>query len=253
MFADGSMGARTAAMVDPYAGEPQNRGILVADADRIAAVASRAAGAGFPLFVHAIGDRANRVVLDAFEAAMKSGAAPVRHRIEHAQILRREDVARLARLGIVASMQPIHAVADMQIADRYLGQRSDRAYVFRDLLNAGARLAFGSDAPVEDLSVLRGIHAAVTRRRADGHPGSVGWHPEQRITVAEAIAAYTVGAAHASGEEALRGSLVPGKVADFVVLSQDIVASAAQSILDTRVLATVIGGKVVYSVDGAIS
>jgi predicted amidohydrolase YtcJ len=249
-FADGSLGARTAAVEDPYQGEPRNRGILVADAERIAGLARRAAAGGLPLFVHAIGDRANRQVLDAFEALARDGALLPRHRIEHAQILRPEDVVRLARLGIVASVQPIHAVADMDIADRYLGPRGRRAYVFRDLIAAGVRVAFGSDAPVEDMSPLRGIHAAATRRRADGTPGPEGWYPEQRLTVAEAVAAYTVGAAYAGGDEVLRGSISPGKLADLVVLSRDIVSSPPEAILETRVLATVIGGRAVWGAEG---
>lgn len=252
LFADGSMGARTAAVGEPYVGEPRNRGILIADAERIAEVAQRAAAIGMPVFVHAIGDRANRHALDAFEALAARGAPPLRHRIEHAQILDPEDVPRIARLGLVASMQPIHAVADMDIADQCLGARAARAYVFRDLLSAGVRLAFGSDAPVEDMSPLRGIHAAVTRRRPDGSPGAAGWHAEQRLTVAEAIAAYTVGAAHAGGNELTCGSIAPGKLADFVALSRDIVSSPPEAILDARVVATVVGGRIVHT-SGALA
>jgi len=250
LFADGSMGARTAAVAEAYEGEPRNRGILIADAERIASVARRAAAMGMPVFVHAIGDRANRHALDAFETLAREGESGVRHRIEHAQILDPADVARLGSLGVVASVQPIHAVADMEIAVRYLGDRAVRAYVFRDLLSAGARLAFGSDAPVEDMSPLRGIHAAVTRRRPDGFPGEAGWHPEQRLTMAEAVAGYTVGAAYASGDELTRGSISPGKLADFAVLSHDIMASPPEAILDARVLATVVGGRMVYAVEG---
>lgn len=250
LFADGSLGGRTASMLEPYEGEPRNRGIMVTDAESIAGVAARAAGAGLPLYVHAIGDRANRDTLDAFEALARNGVQPLRHRIEHAQILRTEDVARFASLGVIASVQPIHATADMEIAVRYLGERAARAYVFRDLLAAGARLAFGSDAPVEDLSPLRGIHAAVTRRRADGFPGPEGWHPEQRITVAQAVAAYTVGAAYAGGVESSRGSLTAGKLADFVVLSSDIMAAPHEAILEARVVATVVGGRMVHQGPG---
>ncbi|MGC8782213.1 MAG: amidohydrolase family protein, partial [Anaerolineae bacterium] len=157
-----------------------------------------------------------------------------------------QDVPRFAALGVIASMQPIHATQDMLIADARWGKRSAHAYAWRSLLNAGAVLAFGSDCPVEDLSVLKGIHAAVTRRRADGTPGPDGWYGQQRLTVAEAVHAYTVGCAYASGEETIKGSLAPGKLADLAVLSQDIFSIAPEALLETEVVATMIGGEWVY-------
>jgi len=149
-------------------------------------------------------------------------------------------------LGIVASMQPIHATSDMEMAERHWGRRCDLAYAWRSVLDSGARLAFGSDCPVEVLDPLAGIHAAVTRRRADGSPGPAGWIPAQRLTVAQAVHAYTLGAAYASGEAHLKGALAPGRVADLVVLSRDIFAIDPMEILDARVEMTVLGGQIVY-------
>jgi hypothetical protein len=147
-------------------------------------------------------------------------------------------------------MQPIHATQDMLLADSLWGARSAGAYAYRSLLDAGAVLAFGSDAPVEDLNVMKGLHAAVTRRRADGSPGPKGWYPQQRLSVSEAVYAYTAGAAYASGEEAIKGTLSPGKLADLVLLSQDIFAIDPMSILDTKVVATMFDGEFVYASEG---
>jgi predicted amidohydrolase YtcJ len=248
VFSDGALGARTAHMLTPYKGEPDNCGIAVADADHLRAVVGRASRAGLAAFVHAIGDRANREALDAFEASRRAGEGPhLRHRLEHVQILHPDDLPRPARWGVVASMQPIHATQDMLLADALWGRpRCRTAYAWRSLLDTGAALAFGSDAPVEELNVLQGIHAAVTRRRADGSPGPEGWVPEQRLTVAEAVQAYTAGAAYASGEEAIKGTLAPGKRADLAVLSRNIFAVDPAEILETEVLATMFDGNWVY-------
>ncbi len=251
LFSDGALGARTAHMLAPFEGEPGNYGIAIATAEHLRKIVGKASRAGIASFVHAIGDRANREVLDAIEASRRAGEGPhLRHRIEHAQILHPDDMPRLAKLGIIASVQPIHATQDMLLADSLWGARSAGAYAFRSLLDTGAVLAFGSDAPVEDLNVMKGIHAAVTRRRADGSPGPDGWYPEQRLTVAEAVYAYTAGAAYASGEEAIKGTLAPGKLADLVVLSRDIFAIDSMDILETKVLATMFDGEFVYSSEG---
>jgi predicted amidohydrolase YtcJ len=248
VFADGALGARTAHMLDPFLGEPDNVGLAVTDAGRMREVVGKASRAGIAAFVHAIGDRANREVLDAIEASRQAGEGlHLRHRIEHVQILHPDDIPRLAKLGVIASMQPIHATQDMLLADALWGARSAGAYAFRSLLAAGAVLAFGSDSPVEDLNPIKGIHAAVTRRRADGSPGPDGWYPEQRLTLAEAVHGFTAGAAIASGEEAIRGTLSPGKLADLAVLSQDIFAIDPMAILDTDVVATMLDGKFVYA------
>lgn len=246
-FADGSLGARTAAMLEPYEDEPHNRGLMVLSEEELKALVERACRAGIAPAVHAIGDRATHTVLEACQAHRSLWAAQgLRPRMEHAQLLTPEDIQRLGRLSVTASMQPIHCTADMEMVDRHWGARGAGAYAFRSLLDAGAPLAFGSDCPVEDFSPLAGIHAAVTRRRADGFPGPQGWRPSERITVAEAVRAYTQGAAYASGDERLQGSITPGKLADLVVLSQDIFTVHPMDILQTEVVATIFDGSVVY-------
>ena len=253
VFSDGALGARTAHMIEPFEGEPGNYGIAVSDAGHLREVVGKASRSGIAAFVHAIGDRANREVLDAVEASRHAGEGlHLRHRIEHVQILHPSDIPRLAKLGVVASMQPIHATQDMLLADALWGQRCAGAYAWRSLLDAGTVLAFGSDCPVEELNVMQGIHAAVTRRRADGTPGPAGWYPEQRLTVAESVYAYTAGAAYASGEEAIKGTLTPGKLADLAVLSQDIFAIDPMGIRDTQVVATLFDGQFVYKQEGAL-
>jgi predicted amidohydrolase YtcJ len=248
VFADGALGARTAYMLEPFENEPENYGIGLANADQLREIVGQACRAGLPAFVHAIGDRANREVLNAIEASRLAGEGlHLRHRIEHVQLLHPDDIPRLARLGVVASMQPIHATQDMLLADSLWGQRCGGAYAWRSVLDHGAILAFGSDCPVEDLNVMMGIHAAVTRRRADGSPGPDGWIPEQRLTVDESVRAYTVGAALASGEEAIKGTLSPGNLADLVVLSRNIFAIDPSEILETEVLATMLDGEFVYA------
>jgi len=246
VFADGALGSRTAAMLAPYIGEPDNVGVLTTDVDALRTVACRAAEGGLPLAVHAIGDRANRMVLDALADVSTAGPDGLRHRIEHVQLLHPDDVGRLAALGVVASMQPIHATQDREMADRYWGDRCATGYAWRSLLEAGTVLAFGSDCPVEDLNPFLGIHAAVTRRCVDGFPGPEGWYPGQRLTAEEAVRAYTLGAAYAAGLEDRLGSLTPGKLADLVVLDRDIFTCEPMAIAETQVVATMIGGRFVY-------
>lgn len=250
-FADGALGPRTAAMLAPYVGEPHNVGVLTTDEESLRQLASKAVAGSLPLAVHAIGDRANRLVLDVLAEVSSMGANGgtngLRHRIEHVQLLHPDDVPRLAALGVVASMQPIHATQDSEMADRYWGDRSATGYAWRSLLEAGTVLAFGSDCPVEDLNPFVGIHAAVTRRRADGSPGPEGWYPQQRLTVEQAVRAYTLGAVYAAGLEDRLGSLSPGKLADLVVLDRDIFACDPMEIAETQVVATMIGGRFVYN------
>lgn len=255
IFADGALGPQTAHMLAPYqglpGGGPGGLGIPTHGAEELAGMVRRANAAGLAVAIHAIGDAANRAALDAIEQAhAAAGSVPSRlgvpNRIEHVQLLHGDDVARLAGLGVVASMQPIHATSDMEMAERYWGERCALAYAWRSVLDAGGELAFGSDCPIETLDPLAGIHAAVTRRRSDGSPGPEGWIPGQRLTVAEAVRAYTLGAARASGEGQLKGSLVPGKLADLVVLSHDIFEIDPIEILETRVETTILGGRVVY-------
>lgn len=248
VFVDGALGSRSAYMLEPFTGESDNCGILVTDHATLADMVCRASAAGISAAIHAIGDAANRLALDALQAARSQTIDQrLRHRIEHAQLLNLSDIPRFAELEVIASMQPQHATADIDLVERHwAGGRIAGAYAWRKLLNDGARLAFGSDAPVEALSPLLGIHAAVTRRRVDGYPGPQGWRSEECLTVAEALRGFTLDAAYASGEEALKGSLTPGKLADLVILSQDIFAIPPMDIAETRVEATIFNGQFVH-------
>jgi hypothetical protein len=203
--------------------------------------------AGLPISVHAIGDKANKILLDIFEEVIKeNGVRDRRFRIEHAQHLRPEDIPRFARLGVIASMQPYHAIDDGRWAEKRIGrERCKTTYAFRLLLNAEAILTFGSDWNVAPLSPLLGIYAAVTRRTLDGKNPS-GWFPEQRVTVEEAARAYTVQGAYAEFAEKDKGSLEVGKLADLVVLSKNIFSINPNTIPETKVLYTIVGGKVVF-------
>ena len=247
VFADGSLGTRSADMFEPYVNEPENRGIEVTSSERLRWAVGTCTAGGWNVAIHAIGDRANSRTLDALEEHWQEWSRRgLRPRIEHAQLLSPQDVPRLGTMGVIASTQPIHATSDMVMAERHWGARCSGAYAWRSLLESGAVLAFGSDAPVESPEVLKGIFAAVTRQREDGTP-SGGWYPEQCLTVPEAVYAYTLGAAYASDEERVKGSLSPGKQADMVVLSQDIFDLPAQELLNTRVDATVVSGEIVHS------
>jgi predicted amidohydrolase YtcJ len=250
IFADGALGPQTAHLLAPYEGTVGSVGIPIHTAGELCNLVGRAHQVGLSIAVHAIGDAANRAVLDAIAASPVPPHAcplPLPDRIEHVQLLHPDDIARLGQLDVVASMQPIHATSDMDMAGRHWGRRCASAYAWRSLLDSDARLAFGSDCPVETLDPLAGIHAAVTRRRADGSPGPDGWIPSQRLSAVQAVHAYTLGAAYASGEAHLKGTLTPGKLADLVVLSHDIFHVEPMSILDTRVAMTVFDGRIVYS------
>ena len=253
-FADGAMGSRTAAMLTAYEGEPDNTGIVVTPADRLWPALVAAGEAGFPMSVHAIGDRAVREVLDVMTewtttaAAATRGATarlPMPQRIEHVQLIHSDDLGRLAEHGIVASVQPVHLQSDWRTADRVWGGRARLAYAFRSLLDRGTALAFGSDAPVAPLNPLLGIHAAVTRQDEGGAPAG-GWYPAERLTVAEAIAGYTLGPAQLSGTADRFGSITPGKYADLVVLSDNLFEIEPAAIAEASVWLTVFDGRVVY-------
>jgi predicted amidohydrolase YtcJ len=253
LFADGALGPRTAAMIDPYEGEPDNRGIMVLDQETMTELVSRASLAGLPATIHAIGDRAVHEVLNVYETVRglerehRIPREQRRHRIEHVQVIHPDDRGRLAELGIIASMQPIHATGDWELVERYWGKRGRWAYHFRLQAEQGVPLAFGSDAPVESIDPIAGIHAAVTRRRADGSPGPDGFYPDARMSVAQALAAYTIGPAYAAGLEHTLGRLMPGYLADLVVLDRDPHQEAPDALLDTQVLATMVGGEWRYS------
>jgi len=245
MFADGSMGAHTAWMLEPY--EDGGLGMAAMPVAEMADVARRAAEHGWAVSVHAIGDRANREVLDLFEElSVLPPQTPIPHRIEHAQLLHPADIPRFARLGLTVSAQPTHLLDDMVLADRVWGERGRYAYAFRSLLETGARLAFGSDCPVADPNPWLGIHAAVNRRKPSGYPAE-GWYPRQRLTVAEAVWAYTMGNAIAIGQQERLGSLTPGKLADLIVTDRDIFAIEPMALADTKVLMTIFDGVIVYA------
>lgn len=252
IFADGALGPRTAAMIEPYEGEPDNRGIVVTDKETMKEIASTASLNGLSVTVHAIGDRANHDILDVYEAVRQEeaerGVSPLhlRHRIEHVQIIHPSDIPRLARHQIIASMQPIHATGDMVMADRYWGERAQYSYAWRTLAQTGALLVFGSDAPVESIEPIRGIHAAVTRRRADGSPGDEGWYPGQRLSLEEAIRGFTAAAATTSGQEHRLGSLTPGKLADLTIFDQDLTAISPHELINVSIDATIVGGAFKY-------
>jgi predicted amidohydrolase YtcJ len=247
LFCDGTLGSQTAEMIEPFVGQPDNNGVATISQEELEDAVLKASSAGIACAVHAIGDKANRRVLDAFEKQRHAGVGrELRHRIEHVQLLHADDIPRFKELEIIASMQPIHATSDMYVADKYWGQRAELSYAWRSLLDSGAQLAFGSDAPVESMNPLVGIHAAVTRQRANGEPEG-GWRPEQRLTVSEAVYGFALGAAYASGTEEEGGSITPGKLADLVVLSGDIFEMPPEEILDTHVVATVFDGRIVFS------
>jgi len=247
-FVDGSLGSHTAAMLEPFTDAPHDRGLFVNTPEDLDHWTSGADAAGLHLIVHAIGDLAIRTQLDIYERAIRvNGPKDRRFRIEHAQHLTAQDIPRFAQLGVIASVQPYHAIDDGRWAERVIGPaRAKLTYAFRSLLDAGARLAFGSDWHVAPPFPLAAIHAAVTRQTLDGkHPD--GWIPEQRITVQEALRAHTIDAVYASFEDAEKGSIARGKLADFVLLDRDITRVPAAELAETRVMMTVVGGRVVFS------
>jgi predicted amidohydrolase YtcJ len=249
-FMDGALGPRTAAMFQPYLNEPENRGILNYDAEELFEMGRKAVESGLSIAVHAIGDRAVHEVLNAYEQLRnyerEHGLPRLRHRIEHAQVIHPDDAGRLAALGVIASMQPIHTISDMLAADHWWGERTQLAYAPRTQLEAGAHLAFGSDAPVESPNPFLGLHAAVTRRRSDGSPGPEGWHPEQRLSIAQALAGFTTGAAYAAGMEDRLGRLSPGYYADLIALEEDPFTCDPDALLSMRPSATMLAGEWVW-------
>jgi hypothetical protein len=247
LYADGALGSRGAALLSPYSDDPGNTGLLVSTPEHLRDVSIRALKAGFQVATHAIGDRGNRVALDAYEAALRAvPTADHRFRIEHAQILNWLDIPRFAQLGVIPSMQAVHATSDMYwAADRLGPSRILGAYAWRSLLNTGVIIPNGSDMPVERVNPLYSFHAAVTRQDERDWPAG-GWHPEQCMTRDEALRSMTLWPAYAGFQEHDLGTLTAGKYADFVVLDRDIMTVPASEILRTRVLATYVGGTAVF-------
>lgn len=254
-YMDGSLGSHTAAMLEPYADAPKNSGLPRYDQAKLNQMSAERLQAGFQLGFHAIGDKAVEMALDAFQEAEKAargsgvkapdGTENYRLRIEHAQVTNPIEVARFRELKVIASMQPSHLLTDMNWAGARLGPlRAAHSYAWAEFLNHGATLAFGTDYPVEPVSPFRGLYAAVTRKSEDGKQQ---FYPPQKLSIEQAIAAYTTGSAYAEFAEKEKGTLAPGKLADFVVLDRDITAIGYEKILDTRVLRTVVGGNTVYS------
>lgn len=248
-FADGSLGSGTAWFFEPFDDAPGNSGLPsedLAHADQFFANLQGADRAGLHIAVHAIGDRANKTILDLYERLEKEdGPADRRLHIEHAQHLRPEDIPRFAALHVIASVQPYHAIDDGRWAEKRIGhKRAETTYAFRSLLDSGATLAFGSDWFVAPINPLAGIYAATTRRTLDGKNPN-GWFPEQKISVQQAVHAYTVGSAYAESQDEIKGSIAPGKLADFSVLSEDIFHIDPVEIEKVKVLVTAVGGKIV--------
>jgi predicted amidohydrolase YtcJ len=249
MYADGALGSRGAALLEPYSDDPGNSGLLVTTPETILETARFALAHGFQAATHAIGDRANRIVLDAYERAL--GEAPAgpspRFRVEHAQVLDARDIPRFGRLGVLASMQGVHCPSDRPWAVARLGPERIRegAYAWRKLVASGARILSGTDAPVEDVSPIQNFHATVTRQDANGQPPG-GFDPDQKLTREEALRTLTLEGAYGNFEEETKGSLAPGKLADLTVLSQDLLSAPDDALMRTEVVMTIVDGRIVY-------
>lgn len=255
LLADGALGSRGAALIENYCDEPHKKGLVLLSEEEIFSISLQALQHGFQVCTHAIGDKTNHLVLNNYEKAFKKYykkkkiTTPVkdRFRIEHAQILDEFDIPRFAKLGIIASMQPTHCTSDMPWVHARIGKKraQEGAYVWQKLIKSGAIIASGSDAPIESVNPLWGFYSAVTRQDHTEKP-SKGWYPKQRMSREQALKTFTINAAFASFEETIKGSIEPGKLADIVVLSQDIMTIPVKQILKTKVLMTIIGGKIVY-------
>jgi predicted amidohydrolase YtcJ len=247
MVTDGALGSRTAAMLAAYSDDPSVSGIATMEPEKLRQMAIERDKAGFQLAFHAIGDRANRVALDVFEAVAKTNAPRDRRdRIEHAQVVAPEDFARFAKLNVIASMQPSHQTTDMRWAEQRVGpERVKGAYAWATMQKDGVRLAFGTDYPVEPISPFRGLYACVTRELPDGGPQG-GWQPQEKISLDDCIRGYTSGSAYAQFEEGKKGQLKPGQYADFIVLSNDLTKVPPSDYVKTQVLRTVVDGRTVY-------
>jgi predicted amidohydrolase YtcJ len=245
MYADGSLGSQTAFMFEPFEGSEDNFGVEATSQERLTENSIKAGNAGIGVSIHAIGDRAVHQALNAIEDSMSRvhNKSSFRPRIEHVQLLHPQDVDRFAKLGIIASVQPVHAPADIDIAEKYWGKRARLSYASNTLLKSGARVVFGSDAPIESIDPWLGIHAAVCRKRIGDKES---WYPQEKVSITEALSGFTKWAAYASYEENLKGTIEVGKLADMVMISQDIFRIGPEKIPHTKVELTILGGKVVF-------
>jgi predicted amidohydrolase YtcJ len=253
VYADGALGSRGAALIEPYSDDLGNRGLMVNTPDVLHRWARLAAEYGWQMCVHAIGDAGNRAVLDAYEEALGSaGSGDRRFRIEHAQVVAPGDIERIAKLGIIAAMQPTHATSDMYWAEKRLGAtRIQGAYAWRKVMDVGAVIACGSDFPVEAVNPLWGIYAATTRQDHQGWPTN-GWYPEERMTVEEAVRGFTTNAAFAGFTENKNGTIERGKLADFTIIDRDVFVVPPAEILETRAVYTIVGGEIVFAARDSI-
>lgn len=246
LYSDGALGSRGAAMIEPYDDDPENRGLPFYTQEELDGFVRKANDKGFQVGIHAIGDLGNRMALDAFARAQDGKPSPLRNRVEHAQIIALDDIPRFSELGVIASMQPVHATSDMNMAEDRVGpQRIKGGYAWRRLLDSGAVIASGSDFPVELPDPFHGLYAAVARQDREGLPEG-GWYRDQAMTRAEALRSYTLGAAYAAHQEERFGSLEAGKWADFIVIDRDYFTVPSDEIDDIRVLQTWVGGRLVF-------
>ncbi|MBV8500207.1 MAG: amidohydrolase [Paucibacter sp.] len=253
VFADGALGSRGAALLAPYSDLPESRGLLFQNDAELTAQIRPLVGMGFQINVHAIGDAANRQALGAFESMHRvygSKSVLLRHRIEHAQVIALSDIPRFAKSGVIASVQPVHATSDINMAEDRIGpDRIQGAYAWQRLIQSGARLACGSDTPVEEPTPWAGLYAAITRQDAEGHPPG-GWYGAQAMSRTQALACFTTWAAYAAHREDEVGSLLPGHRADFILVDRDPLSVEARGLLHTKVLQTWVGGQLVYASEG---
>jgi predicted amidohydrolase YtcJ len=246
VFVDGSMGAGTALFYQPYSDDSTTSGIPIYQEDQLYELIKSIDNAGLQIAAHAIGDKANTWILNAFEKAFQAnGRRDARHRIEHAQVVLPEDIKRYKELGIIASIQPSHCIDDMRWAEKRIGDRAKHSYLFNSFVKAGVKIAFGTDWTVEPLNPMLGLYAAATREFPEGGPEG-GWFPDEKITMEQAIEFYTLGAAYAEFQENQKGSIKAGKLADLVVLDKNLFEIEPQEILDTKADLTILGGKVVF-------
>jgi len=244
---DGALGSRGAFLLEDYSDRPGHRGLMMRDPASIKSIAVEALRKGFQLNTHAIGDRGNRLILDIIESALKDNPAEDhRFRIEHVQLIALNDIPRFAELGVIPSMQQTHATSDMYwTKDRIGPERVKGNYAWRKILDSGSIIAGGSDFPIESINPLWSFYSAITRQNHDGWPPG-GWYPEERMSREEALKSFTIWAAYAAFEEDIKGSITPGKLADMVVLSKDIMRIPPEEILETKTVLTIVGGKIVY-------